>query len=183
MRNTTIITITLVAGALIAGCITLPQESGVSECGGFGGEAHFAITEEAGDDDDIALGYCDAEVLHWTYTESISELAIQNDRVMLNCCGNHSIEITEDGAGAYTITETDAPEGLDGARCGCMCNFDFALSSGEIPSGEIELTLVLNVTDDSSGPQTKWTGTIDLADVYGDIVVLESDEEGFCNEE
>ncbi len=182
MYRSTIITITALAGVLAAGCNSLPQEFGVSECGGFGGEAHFAMTA-AGDDDDTEPGYCDAEVLHWTYTPALEELAIQNDRVMLNCCGNHSIAIRDDGGGAYTITETDAPEGLDGARCGCMCNFDFALSAREIPEGPIDVTLVLDVTDSSSGPVTKWSGTIDLADGFGDIVVLESDEEGFCSEE
>lgn len=144
----------------------LVQQHEVSDCGGF---------PQAMDADD-GPAYCDAEMLHWSYDPATEKLSLVNSRVELNCCGEHSMVI-EEHMNVYTVTETDAPEmiGLgEGARCGCTCVFDFALSAEGIAERLIQLRLERDVTD--QGPvQTVLDVTIDLSELGGSIVVDDSE--------
>jgi hypothetical protein len=147
---------------------TLHQE--VSECGGFEAEVEY---DSGGD-------YCDAQTLHWTYDPAAGTLELSDDRVVLNCCGDHSVAIAEED-GVYVVTETDAPQ--DGmGRCDCMCVFDFALSAEGVPAGSIALRLVLDETD-SGGPRTTFEGELDLSAGAGEVVVSDEDAGPWCNPE
>ena len=155
-------------------CATIPQQEAVSECGGFENtQQQQALTADG------ASGYCDAEVLSWEY--SAGKLSINNTRVLLNCCGEHSIGIDEIDDGEYLVTEVDQPDGI-GGRCGCMCVFDFELEANELPERTIKLVLERDVTDSENGIQTVWEGELDLSQGSGDIVVDETDVEGWCEE-
>jgi hypothetical protein len=136
----------------------------VSECGG------FAQPYDSGSGDQA--GYCDAEVLGWTYDAATGSLNLVDSRIELNCCGEHESVIEKQGD-RYVITQTDSPEMLDGqgARCGCMCVFDFALAVQGIEEAVIEIEVVRHVTDDGSGPQTVFTGTLDLGQGSGQAIV------------
>jgi len=84
------------------------QSFRVSPCGGF--TASLAQKR--------APSYCDAEVLEWTYAKGT--LKLLDKRVVLNCCGNHSVKITQEN-GTTVITEVDAPQGaLAASACASM---------------------------------------------------------------
>src|SRR5262245_32523726 len=85
----------------------LTQTPLISECGGF---VKQTKTDPPQPD---ASTYCEAERLLWAYDSGTGSLGLTNARIMLNCCGEHSIEVTEDG-GTYVISERDAPEKVDG---------------------------------------------------------------------
>ena len=137
----------------------IAQSSTVSECGGFPQPTGSGTS-----------GYCDAEVLGWSYDAAGETLALVDSRIELNCCGVRSSKLEKRGDG-YVLTQTDAPEVFDGqeARCGCTCVFDFALEAQQIPQGVISLEVVRNVTDDAAGPTTVFQGSIDLAQQSGQI--------------
>jgi len=146
----------------------LVQQSEISECGG------FAQAMDSGD----GAAYCDAEMLHWSYDAATEKLSLTNTRVELNCCGDHSMVI-EQYHNVYTVTETDAPEMIgvgEGARCGCTCVFDFAVTAEGVAERLIQLQLDRHVTD--SGPlETVVDVTIDLSQGSGSVVV--DDTESF----
>jgi hypothetical protein len=163
-----------VAALLISACTTvvdepdpdpttseLTQQSTLSECGG------FASPTDSGDSGD-APAYCDAEVLHWSYDGQTQELTLNNSRIELNCCGDHSMVINQEGD-VYVVTETDAPEVYEGqtARCNCACVFDFALQAEGIGQEPIELEIRRHVTDESQAAQTVFAGTLDLSQQSG----------------
>ena len=141
---------------------SITQESTVSECGG------FAQPYGSGD----GVGYCDAEVVDWAYDAETKTLSLVDSRIELNCCGERQSRIEKQGD-RYVITQTDAPEMIDGqgARCGCMCVFDFALDAQGIDEAAIEVEVIRHVTDDGSGPQTVFTGTLDLSQGTGQAIV------------
>ncbi|MBW2522991.1 MAG: hypothetical protein JRI23_02390 [Deltaproteobacteria bacterium] len=139
----------------------LVQQDEVSECGGFAQAMDSSGAE-----------YCDAEMLYWSYDATTEKLSLTNTRIELNCCGEHSMVIAET-PGGYTVTETDAPEMIgpgEGARCSCMCVFDFALAAEGVSERTIQLNLDRNVTD--QGPVERvLEATIDLSEGSGAIVV------------
>lgn len=142
--------------------IPVGQNPQVSECGGF-----QANTRDA-------LPYCDAELLRWSYDSSSKTLSLLNQRVFLNCCGEHNMTVTFDpDRNVYTVTETDAPVMFDGsgARCGCMCVFDWVTDATGVEPGNISVELVRHVTDDSAGSQVIWNGQLDLSEVQGEVVI------------
>ncbi len=142
-----------------------------SECGGFA---------EAEEPVDSGEGYCDAERLTWTYDADGGFLDLTDARVLLNCCGEHDIDIVEED-GVYVITETDAP--VDGAgRCDCMCVFDFALTASGIPAGTIPVRLQRHVTDEGAAPAVVWEGELDLAAGAGEVIIDETDVGMWCGE-
>ncbi len=142
----------------------ITQQSSVSECGG------FAQPYDSGPGEDI--GYCDAEVLDWSYDAATQTLSLIDSRIELNCCGERESVIEKQGD-VYVITQTDSPEMFDGqgARCGCMCVFDFALDAQGIEQAAIEIEIIRHVTDDESGPQTVFTGTLDLTQGASQAIV------------
>ena len=151
----------------------IQQQSAISDCGGYILDSP-SMKSPMGD----AATYCDAEMLHWSYDANTGTLSLANNRVLLNCCGDHSMRIAED-AGTYVITERDAPEGGSG-RCDCMCVFDFTLEAQNLPAGQLPFRLVRNVTD-GDGAQVVWQGDIDLAQGAGSITVDTTDVEPWCS--
>lgn len=147
-----------------------PQSDRVSGCGGFGAEpaqGAFALRAD---------GYCDAEVLRWQYDAAAGTLALSDERVMLNCCGDHAMDVViEDGV--WVVTETDEPEGGSG-RCHCLCVFDFALTVEDVAAGTIALRLLRFVTE--TGETLVWEGALDLAEGAGAIVLDETSVEPWC---
>jgi len=146
------------------------EESVVSECGGF---------EASLDPPDWGSGdYCAAEQLRWTYDGQASTIELSNERVLLNCCGERSVDL-EMVAGTLVITETDAPDG-EGGRCSCTCVFDFAATASGIAGGSLPARLVRDVTDAAGGPVVVWEGSLDLSAGSGDVVTSTEDAGGFC---
>jgi len=143
------------------------QQSVVSECGGF--PRTLETTER--------VDYCAAEVLVWSYEASAQKLTINDNRIELNCCGIHSSTIDKQGD-TYVVSQLDAPE-EHGARCSCMCVFDYTLSAEGIAAGVIKLKIVRDITDDEQGAQTIFDGTLDL-DAGSGQVVLDDQPSNWC---
>jgi hypothetical protein len=166
----------LLAGALAAACTPgddteeLTQSAAISDCGGFVLDTKSPLGDPA--------TYCDAEMLHWSYDVETQTLSLANNRVLLNCCGDHSMKMKLDG-GVYVVTERDAPEFAD-ARCACMCVYDFTLQVQDIPVGSLPLRLVRNVTDNPEGPQLVYEGTLDLTQGLGQVVIDNTNLEHWC---
>ena len=174
MRIFATILITLASLSLMLGCgvegdpdsSDLPQSQKVSSCGGFSKtspQSHL----EGGLELFAGNTYCDAEVLDWSYDKAGGKLTMSNNRVLLNCCGDHSISAKEVG-GVVVVTEVDAPDSL-GGRCGCMCVFDYALDLESIAPGTIQVRLDRHVKPGT--PRTAWKGKIDLSKGSGSVVV------------
>ncbi len=154
-----------------AGQTLASQNSAVSECGGF-----EPPNREPTD-------YCAAEKLLWAYDSTTRVLSLANLRVLLNCCGEHSFEVFLDAAsGVYHALETDAPEMHDGqgARCNCMCVFDFKT---EVPVNATTIDIVLrrHVTDEGDAADV-WAGTLDLSAGSGEVVLDDEPLEYGCAE-
>lgn len=143
----------------------ISQQSVVSECGGFPSPMDSSGAGEP-------AGYCDAEVLHWSYDAVSEELVLTDNRIELNCCGVHDMTIEKQGD-VYVVTETDTPEVFDGyeARCGCMCVFDYSLTADPIAEDVIQVRIIRNVTDDNQGLQLVFEGELDLRDGSGSVVI------------
>ena len=147
-----------------------------SQCGGFGPE------ELSGMYDNGEGGYCDAEVLAWSYDSETQVLRLLDQRILLNCCGDHDVtlDIVE---GVYVFTEWDEPEG-EGGRCNCMCVFDFAVEVTGVPEGELAINLLRVVSDDGLGEPTElFVGTLDLAEGAGAEILDDTDVGAWCEDE
>ena len=185
VRNTSIATIAVSLVIFALGCgdsedetndgpnnEAFNQSQNISGCGGFRSvENGLTVAEQALTVDDET--YCDAEVLHWDYTEANQRLELLNTRMELNCCGTHTMTAQEVD-GVLVITEQDAPEG-EGMRCGCTCVFDFGLVLEGVDAGERPVRIVRHVTDRDDGPITVYDGTISLDDGFGAIVISEQE--------
>lgn len=152
----------------------IPQSFAVSECGGFG-------DSRLGGGAQAPSTYCDAEVLAWSYDSSAARLTLSNERVLLNCCGDHTVKLTEE-QGVYVMTETDAPEmtSVGPSRCHCMCVFDMEVSAEPIASGVIDIELRRHVTDSGDGVQTVHRGKLDLSSGSGELVISTRDAGLWC---
>jgi hypothetical protein len=151
---------------------TTNQEDSVSECGGFesNGGSIFADPPE----------YCVAEVLHWMYEADTQLLKLADARVLLNCCGDHSMTM-EVQAGVYVFTEWDAPEGGWG-RCGCMCVFDYTIQVTGIPQEVINVRINRDVSDWPEETGMVWEGQLNLTEGSGFVVIDETDVGPWCGE-
>jgi hypothetical protein len=153
----------------------LTQSPTVSECGGFA-QMQAKIDPPMAD----PATYCDAERLLWAYDAATQSLGLSNTRVVLNCCGDHAITVTEE-SGTYVINERDAPQAsAGGARCKCNCVFDFAVSVEPIPAGSLPIRLVLDVTDSGSPPKVVYEGSLDLSQGSGEIVTSPDSADPWC---
>ena len=165
------------AFALLAGCGSegdgLGENPQISECGGFRATAGLRSLAAAAT---TSGTYCDAERLHWSFADGI--VHFDNTRVMLNCCGIHSIEIYADGPG-YVIRETDEPE--RNTRCSCMCAFDFSvdLPLPDSAAETVSIALSRDITDDDRSRETLWSGELNLAD-GGAVLVIDDQPSDFC---
>jgi hypothetical protein len=142
------------------------QSSDISECGGFDAAGYKA----AGD-------YCDAELLVWSYDAEAGRAGLIDQRILLNCCGDHSMSATLVD-GVYVLEEVDAPEGGSG-RCDCMCVFDFGIEL-EVGGGLMPVRIVRDVTDEGGEATTVWEGVIDLGAGSGSVVIDDSDIGMWC---
>jgi len=175
---------------VLAGCGGLvgtdPDDSGVitarsflSECGGLESQQQTLLVQppSPGRGDDL---YCDAERLYWRYEEGERRLTLLNTRAMLNCCGEHQMDI-QVIAGGYLVREADVP-GSQG-RCLCTCPFDFLMHiEGVPPSGSVALRLERTVTDWPDGSGTLLDVELDLSTGSGIFAIDESDASGSCEE-
>ncbi|MCU0664048.1 MAG: hypothetical protein MUC50_17185 [Myxococcota bacterium] len=143
----------------------LSYKAAISDCGGFGVEQYAPPPP---DTDDDLTEYCAAERLVWSFDAETGELAFENTRISLNCCGVHSMDIALD-QGVYVLTERDEPE--NGSRCSCMCVYDFHLAVEEMPAETIQVALERVVTDWPEASGLMWSGEIDLSTGSGVILV------------
>lgn len=155
------------------GCPAVADEGEVSECGGF--DDSTADLAMAQSDLDGPRGYCDAQVFRWEYTGDT--LTVLDSRVMLNCCGQHSVSIS--GGDTVTIFEQDDPE-PGGMRCDCRCAYDFRAELDGLVAGPVNLELLLHVTDVTAEPTVMWFGALDLSEGAGEIVIDATPEPDFC---
>jgi hypothetical protein len=139
----------------------------VSECGGF---AELERSEGA--------GYCGANRLDWTYDAVAGKLTLADKRVLLNCCGDHSVKVKQEN-GTYVITEIDAPE-QGGGRCLCMCVYDFEVTIAHAGGGPISIEIERDVTDDSEPAETVFSGQLDLSAGSGSEVLASTDVSLWC---
>jgi hypothetical protein len=157
-------------------CTVMPsgQEDRVSGCGGFeaGGEPLLGDPEES--------DYCAAEVLHWIYEPAGQTLKIADARILLNCCGDHSMSMDRDGD-VYVFTEMDAPEGGYG-RCLCMCVYDYTITVHGIPEELITIRIDRDVTDDQDPVETVFETQLDLTLGSGSQIIDETDVGDWCGE-
>lgn len=156
----------------------LTQFPSVSECGGFvgGGSASAKIDPPMAD----PATYCDAERLLWVYDAATQSLGVSNTRVLLNCCGDHTITVTEEG-GTYVFMERDAPQAASGgARCNCSCVFDYTVSIEPIPEGSLPIRLVLDVTDSGKAPEVVYEGSLDLTKGSGEVILDPNTVDPWC---
>jgi hypothetical protein len=156
----------------------ITAESFLSECDGFSSQQQALQVQPPTPDrgDDL---YCDAERLYWEYDGGANRLILLNTRAMLNCCGEHDMDI-EEIEGGYLVTETDDP-GSEG-RCLCTCPFDFLMYIDGVASGTVKLQLERAVTDWPEGSGTLIDVELDLSTGSGVFVIEESDASGFCEE-
>ncbi|MFC1654980.1 hypothetical protein ACFL2F_04155, partial [Myxococcota bacterium] len=148
------------------------QEDDVSACGGFAanGGSIFIDPPE----------YCSAEVLHWLYEPGTQTLKLADARVLLNCCGDHSMTM-ELQAGVYVFTEWDAPEGGWG-RCGCMCVFDYTIQVTGIPQEVINIRIDRDVSDWPEATGTVYTTQLDLTLGSGFEIIDDEPVDIWCGE-
>jgi hypothetical protein len=150
----------------------IPQTFAVSECGG------FKVTPQSNNSYQPA-GYCDAEVLEWTFEPKDGTLRFSNNRVLLNCCGDRKVTLKE-VKGKLVINETDAPELSTGARCHCMCVFDLAVEALKVPGGVVQVELHRSITDGTGGPTLVFDGKLDLNKGSGTLVIDKTDVGPWC---
>jgi len=159
---------------------SLDVSPSISACGGFVGGGSGAKIPPSPD----PSTYCDAERLLWNYDAATRTLGLLDARVMLNCCGEHSIDVkVEDGV--HVVTETDAPEKLpngDEARCGCMCVFDYAADVTPVEGSMLSMRVVRNVPDQTPAVTVVWEGMLDLSAGAGEVVVSSASAEPWCGE-
>lgn len=148
-----------------------PQDDQVSGCGGFGNSGFLLY-------DVPPINYCDAEVLYWNYEPSTETLKLLDARVLLNCCGDHSMVLgAEDGT--FVVTEIDSPEN-GGARCACMCVYDYSLTAEGIPLKSIQMKIVREVYNDDPEIKTVFEGKMDLSLGSGVVILDETDVYPWC---
>jgi hypothetical protein len=156
----------------------LEQYPSISECGGFvqGGNPGAKIDPPKSD----PATYCDAERLLWIYDAATQSLGLSNTRVVLNCCGDHTINVVQEN-GTLILNERDAPQAnAGGARCSCQCVFDFTVSVEPIPAGSLPIRLVLDVTDSGKPPEVVYGGSLDLSQGSGDVTIDTTSAEPWC---
>ena len=155
-------------------CTVTPsdQEDRISDCGGFEASGGTIFNPPA--------DYCAAEVLHWLYEPETQTLKLGDARILLNCCGDHSMSMELDG-GVYVFTEMDAPEGGWG-RCACMCVFDYTITVHGMPEELISIRIDRDVTDDQDPLATVFETQLDLTLGSGYAIIDDEPMEMWCGE-
>jgi hypothetical protein len=145
--------------------------SSVSACGGFGQGTHLFSGYRPYDYDSSTEGYCAAEVVEWLYDGQSMALTVVHKRVVLNCCGDHFVEVTSQ-TGGYLITEVD--NGLDNGgtnRCNCDCIFDYATEIHQVAQGVVQLSVQSKVIDLQTVTTAVMNQPIDFSSGKGKVVI------------
>ena len=153
----------VLSGILVfAGCgeSDIGENVRVSECGGFEDRETVTFKEEE--------QKCD-QLIIWEYDEAQNVLSILNQDVLLNCCGEHDIRIEKTG---NNIEYTMIDNSVQGARCGCMCRFDYSADIKNVTEGEISLTVFTDVEEEEA-LETVWEEKINLSEGSGTILIKE----------
>jgi len=135
------------------------QQDDTSDCGGF----EFAEQEKSVGD------YCDDELIDWTYDAASGEFWIQDSRILLNCCGDHSMQVAVPNPDELYVLEID--NSIGGSRCGCVCIYDYAVAAQNVPDTPTTLTIERSVDDCAACSGILWSGPIDLTVGSGSIVL------------
>jgi hypothetical protein len=147
----------------------------ISACGGF---LHDGTSPKGPPSPDPTT-YCDAERLLWSYDVPAKTLSLLDARILLNCCGDHSIEVAKDGE-TYVLTEVDDPEG-GSTRCKCVCVYDYAADLSPIEPGVLALRIVRRVKEQTPPSVTIWEGSLDLSKGEGQVILEDKPIEGICS--
>jgi len=139
----------------------------ISQCGGFNNKAKsLKVSTEP-------------EKLIWKYDKESQTVIFINNNVLLNCCGEHCINITYDEKiNIFIIEETDKPimEGDVPLRCSCQCFYDFKIELPNISSETINIKLSRIISDQTETPSTEWSGKLNLLRVEGEELIKEHNE-------
>lgn len=133
----------------------------ISDCGGFESGAATKLPGDEAED-------C-SQLIVWNYDDSTGVLNVMNEAVRLNCCGEHSVVIVE-GDGGYEFNIVDRSE--HGARCDCICTFDFGADITGVDVSSVKLTVYTDVEEEDE-KTLQWEGTLDLTQKSGTVVVKE----------
>ncbi len=147
----------------------------ISTCGGF---LHDGASPKGPPSPDPAT-YCDAERLFWRYEGPTKTLSLLDARVVLNCCGDHAIEVAREGE-TLVLTEVDEPEGGT-TRCKCVCVYDYAADISPIEPGILAVRIVRRVTEQMPPSATVWEGSLDLSMGEGQVILEDKPIEGICS--
>lgn len=146
--------------------------SEVSDCGGF--QRSLNLTQS-----DVSTNYCSAETLLWTFNKANQELILTNNRILLNCCGNRKVEVSEE-EDLFVIKEIDTPSGSKG-RCKCSCVYDFRTTLKEINEEPLSIRIVRMISDIENREKTIFEGKIDLRLGKGMFTIEKNDIGPRCN--
>ena len=127
---------------------------------------------------DGTISYCDAEHLFWTYDQATETLHLLDARIVLNCCGDHSIEVAEQPDQSLLVTEID--DGQAG-RCLCSCVFDYLVSVHNLSADPVDIRIVRDISEEAD-LVTVWEGTLRLEEGNGSAVVDASSADPWCSE-
>ena len=108
--------------------------SRISGCGGF----NDSLKRWAADDI--------TETVIWSYDAESVTLRVLDSGVILNCCGEHAIEVQVDDA-VITISESDMEP--ETGRCRCECRYDFAIDITGLSAGEYTLIVKRAIDEES----------------------------------
>jgi len=111
---------------------------------------------------------CAAEEVRWSYDVATGTLSLTDGRVKLNCCGQRSLQI-ERLDGVLEVIQQDRPG--EGGRCASACAYDLAMSISDVPSGELFVKLLRDVTDEGGSPVLVWQGNLELSKGSGTALV------------
>ncbi|HRZ79513.1 MAG TPA: hypothetical protein P5044_05880 [bacterium] len=144
----------------------LAQNIKTSGCGGF----HELSTLK-----DTGLKYEElvdcSQVLIWKYDDSTDVVEIVVTKTPLSCLGAVSVVINQVKNG-YDYVISQDPSGGD---VGCSCLFDFSAELPGITTESLNLTVSRSA---ETGKISYWSGTIDLTQKGGEIIMIERTSDG-----
>ena len=155
----------------------------ISECGGFKIDNlldKFICKNKPSkiiklDDEEKCKDY-----LKWEYNKDTKVLSLLHLNASLNCCGVHSLSVSDNENNSYTITEKDEPEGA--GRCDCMCTYSFYTELQNIEKEIIKVNLKQNIEENSEISTILETTSIDLTQAEkGEVFIKEFYSMGSCN--
>lgn len=139
----------------------LAQNIETSGCGGF----HELLTlKDIGLKDEETVD-C-SQLMVWKYDDSTDVVEIVIKKTMLNCAEKDDVLIYQTEKGYEYIISDD----FSGGDAGCVCMFDFSAELHGINSESLNLEVSHK---DEAGKTPYWSGTLDLTQKSGTVVVKE----------